>query len=85
MRQDLIPQRFLLLLIALALMLPIGVFVVLGLSQLLRAMGDEPGSVGAVRFAVACGGIWLFDLISLILVVAVNAITNAYDPPEDGP
>ena len=85
MRQDLIPQRFLLLLIALALMLPIGVFVVLGLSQLLRAMGDEPGSVGAVRFAVACGGIWLFDLISLILVVAVNAITNADDPPEDGP
>ena len=85
MRQDLIPQRFLLLLIALALMLPIGVFVILGLSQLLLAMGDEAGREGALRFAVACGGIWLFDLISLILVVAINAITNSDDPPEDGP
>ena len=84
MRQNLIPQRFLLLLIALALMLPIGVFVILGLWQLLLAMGDRTGSVGALRLAVACGGIWLFDLISIILVVAINAITNSDDPPEDG-
>ena len=84
MRQDLIPQRFLLLLIALALMLPIGVFVILGLSYLLSEMGDPPGSVVAVRLAVACGGIWIFDLVSLILVVAINAITNSGDPPEDG-
>ena len=85
MHQDLIPQRFLLLLIALALMLPIGVFVILGLSRLLWAMGDQPGSVGAVRLAVACGGIWLLDLISLILVVAINAITNSDNPPKEGP
>jgi hypothetical protein len=85
MRQELIPQRFLLRLIALALILPVGVFVILGLSRLLLAMGDEPGSVGAVRLAVACGGIWLFDLICLILVVAINAIAKPDDPPEDGP
>ena len=84
MRQNLIPQRFLLLLIALALMLPIGGFVVFGLSRLLLAMGDQPGSLGAVRLAVACGGIWLFDLICLILVVAINATANSDDPPEDG-
>lgn len=72
-------------LIALALILPVGVFVILGLSRLLLAMGDEPGSVGAVRLAVACGGIWLFDLICLILVVAINAIAKPDDPPEDGP
>ena len=82
MRQDLIPQRFLLLLVALALMLPIGVFVILGLRQLLLAMGDEPGSVGALRLAVGCGGVWIFDLVSLILVVSINAISNSDDPPE---
>ena len=84
MRQDLIPKRCLLLLIAAALMLPIAAFVILGLSQLLDAMGDEPGSMGARRLAMACGGVWLFDLISLVLVVAINAVTNSDDPPEDG-
>ena len=85
MRQDLIPQRFLLLLIAVALMLPIGAFIILGMSYLLGEMGDQTGSVVAVWLAVACGGIWLFDLIALILAVAVNAITNSGDPPEEGP
>ena len=85
MRNDLISQRFMLLLIAVALMLPIGVFVILGLSRLLLAMGDQPGSVGAVRVAVACGGIWVFDLVSLVLVVAINSLSRADDPPEDKP
>jgi hypothetical protein len=81
MRKSLVPQRVLLLLIALALMLPIGLFVVFGLSRLLLAMGDQPGSLGAVRFAVACGGIWIFDLICLILVLAINATANSDDSP----
>ncbi len=85
MRKNLIPQRILLLLTALALMLPIGVFVVLGLSQVLSTMGDDPGSLGAIRFAVACGGIWAFDLICLILAVAINATASSEDSPEDKP
>jgi len=84
MRNDLIPQRLMLLLIAVALMLPIGVFVILGLSWLLVSMGDKAGSEGAVRVAVACGGIWVFDLISLVLVVAINSLPKSEDPP-DGP
>ena len=85
MRNDLIPQRFMLLLIAVALMLPIGVFVILGVSWLLQAMGDQSGSEGAVRVAVACGGIWIFDLVFLVLVVALNSLSKSDDPPEDGP
>ncbi len=85
MRNDLIPQRFMLLLIAVALMLPIGVFVIFGLSRLLLAMGDQPGSLGAVRMAVACGGVWIFDLVCLILVVAINSLWKPDEPPEEGP
>ena len=78
-----ISQRFLLPLIAVALMMPVAVFVIMGISHLLLTMGDEAGSVGAVRVAVACGGLWVFDLICLVVAVAMNSLCGSEDPPEE--
>ena len=76
----LVPRWILLLLIAGAVVLPITICVILAVSVLLGAMHDEE-SVRKVLQYVACGvGIlWAVDLICMLLVQAVNSLTNGKD------
>lgn len=77
-----VPQAALLLLLAGALVLPIGTSVVLGLAVLLGSLGDPTGA-GVLRWvALALGAIWVVDLVLLVLVQAFNSLSDSDDPPD---
>lgn len=82
MRQKLISQRVLFGLIAGAVILLIGGFVALALGRLLEALGDQVGSGALDYVALACGALFLIDLICLVLAQAVNGLDNPDDPPD---
>jgi len=76
MRQRLIPKNALLLLLAAAVMLLVALAVVMGLGRLLAAMGDEPGSRVLDYLALACGALFVFDLVLLVLGLAIGALAD---------
>ena len=82
MRQRLIPQRVLFLLVAVAVVLLIGAAVMFGLAELLAALGDAAGSVVLKYVALACGGLVATDLICLVLAQAVNSLADPDEPPD---
>jgi hypothetical protein len=84
MRQRLVPQPALLLLVALAVVLLVGGLVTLGLGELLEAMGDQ-GVVSSVLkyIGLGCGVLFVVDLISLILAQALNALAETDDSPDE--
>ena len=77
MSQELVPRWIIRLVVAGALVLPITICVILAVSSLLVAMEDDP-SVGRVLKYIAWGvGIlWAVDLICLVLVQALNSLTD---------
>lgn len=79
MRQRLIPQGVLLLLVALAIMLAIGFGLLMALGRILAAMGDLGGAMVVDYMALGCGGLFVFDLILLVLVLALRAVGDAED------
>ena len=79
MRQKPIPKRAVLLLIAIAMVMPIGICVILALGRLLQAMGDASGSVVLDWIALACGVVWVLDLICLILAHSINSLAELDD------
>jgi len=83
MRQKPIPQRILLLLIAPAVVLPIGICILLALGRLLGAMGDASGGVVLDWIALACGVAWVLDLICLILAQGINSLGAPEDQSEE--
>ena len=82
MRQNPVPQRVLLLLIAVAVVLPIGICVMLALGRLLGAMGDASGGIVLDWIALACGVAWVLDLICLILVQGINSLGDSDDQSD---
>jgi len=85
MAQKPIPQRVLFLLIAIALVLPIGLCMVLALGRLLIIMGDGPDVALVLDGIGLAGGIlWALDLICLILAQGINALADSNDR-ADGP
>jgi len=82
MRHKLISQRVLFGLIAAAVILMIGGFVTLALGRLLEALGDQAGSGFLDYVALACGALFLVDLICLVLAQALNGLDNPDDPPD---
>ncbi len=82
MRQTLIPQRVVVLLVAAAVILLVAGFVTLGLGELLAAMGDLGGSVALKYIALGCGALCLVDLICLILVQAVRSLLETDDSQD---
>ena len=80
MQQRLIPHRFVLLLIATALLLPITICVVFGVAALLEAMGDTAGGGCLYRVALGCGILWAIDLICLVLVQAIGSLKGPDEP-----
>ncbi len=83
MRRQLVPQRLLLLLTALAVVLLISGFVTLGLGELLAALGDELGSRVVKSIALGCGVLCVVDLICLVLAQAVNSLAETDEPPDE--
>jgi hypothetical protein len=74
MREPPILLHFVVGLIAMAVVLPITICVVVGVAALLTAMGDSCGGVVLGRIGLACGVLWVIDLICLTLLVAIGAV-----------
>ena len=68
-----IARSLVVLLIAGALFLPIAICVVAGVGVLLNGLGDPAGAHFLARTALAVGILWMIDLISLIVVLAINS------------
>ena len=74
MNRPLIPNRIVLSLIAVAILLPITLCVVLGVAALLGQMGDAAGGAVLNRIALAGGILWAINLIFLLLALAVGSL-----------
>ena len=62
-----------------AVALPIVCTVVVALGRLLAAMGDAAGATLVDRLALAAGVLWVFVLITLVLLLAA---ARAFEPPS---
>ena len=78
-----VSRRVQLVLIAVALLLPMAVCVLLALGTVLGAMGDSNGKVVLGVIAWSCGGLWILDLICLLLAQAVNSLAEPPETPEE--
>ncbi|MBN2579277.1 MAG: hypothetical protein JXB10_09825 [Pirellulales bacterium] len=76
MKNPIIPRSISFLLIAVAVLLPIGIIIVLGVGHLLSAMGDQAGGRVLDRLGLALGILWGFDLIVLVVALAVQSLDD---------
>ena len=74
MQQPLVPQRFVVALVAAAILLPITICVVVGVAALLVGMGDQWGGAVLLRIALAGGILWIIDLVCLVLLLAIGTL-----------
>lgn len=74
-------QRFLLLLMAAALLLPVSAVVIWALAKVIGAMGDALGGVVLERIALAIVVTWVLDLVIVVLVQGLHLLVSA-DPPD---
>jgi hypothetical protein len=82
MRQPLIPHQIVVALVVIALFLPITICVTVGVAALLEGMGDFAGGAALHRVALACGTIWVIELICLVLVLAIGTLRGPDGPEE---
>jgi hypothetical protein len=80
MQPPLISRRIVLVLVAVAVLLPIATCVVFGVGMLLKAMNDASGGACLLRVALGGGIAWVIDLICLLLVLGVDRVVG---PPQD--
>jgi len=59
-----------------AVLLPISICVALAVAAVLGGMGDLSGESALRGVAIAAGVVWAIDLISLVLVVALESLAN---------
>jgi hypothetical protein len=83
MQQPLVSQRIALALLAGTIILPIAICVILGIATLLATMGDHTGGSVLGYVALACGIVWVVNLICLVLALAINAMKD--QDKSDGP
>ncbi len=69
-----VARRFVLLLVAGLLVLPIAAWALVAVAYLVGAMGDLEGEILFRRFAWGCGALWIVDVVSLIAVQALNSL-----------
>jgi hypothetical protein len=81
MPPPLVPHRIVVALIVTALLLPITICVVWGVSSLLVAMGDLAGGGVLQRIALGFGILWVIGLISLLLILAIATLRGP-EPPD---
>ncbi len=82
MSQKPVPRWLLLLLAAGAVLLPIVIAVLWGVSALLIAMGDSSGGGVVKCVALAAGILWVVDLVCLVLAQTLNSLGEP-DGPAD--
>jgi hypothetical protein len=74
MNQRPVARRFVLLLVAGLLVLPIAAWAIVAVSSLVGVMGDTEGEILLCRLAWGCGVVWIVDLVALVVVQAVNSL-----------
>ncbi len=79
-----IPQRLLLLLIGVTIVLVLSAGAVLALGAILAAMGDEAGSRVLRWIAAGIGIVLAVDLMCLVLALAIHAVERSDEPPDEG-
>lgn len=73
-------------LLVVALVLPIALAVLLGVSALLGAMGDALGARVLGWIGLALGVVWMVDLVCLVIVQAWGALVDrTVDSQESSP
>lgn len=77
-----IPRRYVAPLVLAAIALPIVVCALIGIARLLGAMADAGGALAVDRVALACGILWIVDLLLLVIVLGINSLGNQDGPPE---
>lgn len=80
----LIPQRALVVLIVVSIVLVMTLAAVLVFGAILGAMGDEAGSTALHWVAAGVGLVLVVDLMCLILALAIHAAERSEEPPEEG-
>lgn len=71
-----VPRWILLLLLAGAVILPVSICVILAVSTLLGAMGDQSGGLALQYTALGAGTVWVIDLICLVLAEGLNSLSD---------
>jgi hypothetical protein len=82
MHQPLIPSRVILTLAAASLLMPVIICVVLGVAALLGAMGDAAGGCVLQRIALGCGILWVVNLITLVVLLAIGTLRGPGEPDD---
>lgn len=77
-----IPRRYLGPLVLAAIALPIVICALIGIGRLLGAMADAGGALAVDRVALACGIVWIVDLLLLVIVMGINSLGGQEGPPE---
>jgi hypothetical protein len=76
MAHERVSRRIVFLLVTGVLLLPIAAWAVVAVSALLGAMGDADGALWLRRLAWLCGALWLVDLVCLVVVQALNSLSD---------
>ncbi len=84
MPSKLIPSPMLLKMTLFAVLLPVTAAVLMGLARLFHAMGDAVGSRILDYVALGVGVLWVLDLLSLLLAMALNSIISSAETEETG-
>ena len=71
-----VPRTATMLLLAAALILPVVIAVIWGISALLSAMGDHNGGAVLKYVGLACGLLWAIDLICLVVVQGLRTLSD---------
>jgi ABC-type transport system involved in multi-copper enzyme maturation permease subunit len=66
-----------------ALALPVLMCVLFGLAYLLSALDDDPGAAVVVRVNLALAVLWVFNLILLVLTLAIDSVVHSAEEMSD--
>jgi hypothetical protein len=66
-----------------ALALPILMCILFGLGYLLSALGDAEGAAVVVRANLVVAVLWVFDIILLIVALAISSVVQAEQQASD--
>ena len=69
-------QQWILRLLLIAIGLPILMCLLFGLGYLLTALEDDAGAVVVVRTNLVLAIVWVFDLLLLIIALAVGSLVD---------
>jgi len=75
-------RRALVVLIAVALVLPIVTVILLGAGRLLAAMDDQAGAAVLDRLSLAAGLLWVIDLVAVVIVQGLHTLGPPHNPPD---